>query len=221
MTEVIYPQESGEPVVVNLRDPYRAALFAWLWPGMGHFYQRRFAKGFLFMICILSVYFFGLALGQGRVVYASLDKADFRWPYICQLGVGIPALPAIPQRMMTKGGGDPMFVMCERYPEKTWSESGEELSFARVDQSKLPFSSDDSLKDGFMAPPAGTHFSNANDVLGMWHSELRHNFEIGTLFTVVAGLLNLLAMYDAFAGPAILTPEQKKKLQSKKKKLEA
>ena len=41
--------------------------------------------------------------------------------------------------------------------------------------------------------------------------------EIGTLFTVVAGLLNLLAVYDAFVGPMILTPRQKEELDSKKK----
>ena len=57
MPEIVYPQESGEPVVVDLKDPYWAAFFAWAWPGAGHFYQRRYAKGFLFMICILSTYF--------------------------------------------------------------------------------------------------------------------------------------------------------------------
>ncbi|MEM7454329.1 MAG: DUF6677 family protein [Planctomycetota bacterium] len=233
MTEVIYPQEGDrDPIVVNLRDPYWAALAAWLWPGAGHFYQRRFAKGFLFMICILSIYFFGLALGQGRVVYASLEKGDFRWPYFCQIGVGLPALPAIPQRLMTKKGGPPMFVMCERYPTDTFiDENGRivsknfpgkktDLSYSRVDPDVLAISTEDSLKDGFMAPPAGPK-KDTNDVLGMWHSELRHNFELGTLFTVVAGLLNLLAIYDAFCGPAILTPDQKKKLEAKRRKLEA
>ena len=50
----------------------------------------------------------------------------------------------------------------------------------------------------------------------MWHFEMKHMFEIGTLYTVVAGLLNLLAIYDAFCGPAILTPEQRAKLEAKK-----
>jgi hypothetical protein len=36
---------------------------------------------------------------------------------------------------------------------------------------------------------------------------------MGTLFTVVAGLLNLMAIYDAFVGPAILTRSQKNRLQ--------
>ena len=62
-----------EPALeIDLRDPWLAGLLAWLVPGAGHLYQRRTGKGLLFMICILSTYFFGLALGDelfpGRTV---------------------------------------------------------------------------------------------------------------------------------------------------------
>ena len=56
-----------------------------------------------------------------------------------------------------------------------------------------------------------------NDVLGMWHLEMKHNFEYGTLFTVIAGLLNILAIYDAFAGPVILTVEELEQRKAKRK----
>ena len=69
-----------------------------------------------------------------------------------------------------------------------------------------------------MAPPEGPTSLNDNDVLGQWHYEMKHFFEIGTLFTVVAGLLNLLAIYDAFAGPAIMTPEEEEEIKNKKRK---
>ena len=69
-----------------------------------------------------------------------------------------------------------------------------------------------------MAPPAGPNYQDDMDVLGMWHFEMKHMFEIGTLYCVVAGLLNLLVVYDAFTGPAILTPEQKAKMEAKKRK---
>jgi hypothetical protein len=35
---------------------------------------------------------------------------------------------------------------------------------------------------------------------------------------VIAGLLNFLAIYDAFCGPAIMTPIQRERLESKKTK---
>jgi len=41
---------------------------------------------------------------------------------------------------------------------------------------------------------------------------------MGTIYAMVAGLLNLLAVYDAFAGPMIITPEMRRKLEEKKKK---
>ena len=49
------------------------------------------------MICILSTYFFGLAIGEGKVVYASWKKNDRRWQYVCQAGVGLAAMPAMLQ----------------------------------------------------------------------------------------------------------------------------
>jgi hypothetical protein len=225
MTEVIFQQDEGEDIVVDLRDPFWAAVLAWVFPGAGHIYQRRFPKGLLFMVCILSSYFAGLALGEGRVVYASTRANDFRWQYFCQLGVGLPAFPAIVQSMMTsekdKNGerGDPMFVLCERYPEG-FADKHPDLEvqdFHKVDPDKLPAGTT-TYKDGFMAPPAGPLYVNENDVLGQWHFELKHFFEIGTLFTVVAGLLNLLAVYDAFSGPAILSPEEREEMENKKRK---
>ena len=68
-----------------------------MWPGAGHLYQGRTAKGILYMVCITSIYFYGLAIGQGHVVYASWRSYDRRLPYICQVGVGLPALPAMVQ----------------------------------------------------------------------------------------------------------------------------
>ncbi|MCE2791772.1 MAG: hypothetical protein LW697_04870 [Blastopirellula sp.] len=107
MTAVQYDLEEGQPLTIELRDTRWAALLAWLWPGAGHLYQRRYAKGLLFMVCILSTFFFGLAMGRGRVVYASTRPNDFRWQYFCQAGVGLPAFPAILQAAVTRSGSDP------------------------------------------------------------------------------------------------------------------
>lgn len=209
MVEVIFEQDESDDVIVQLRDPYWAAFLAWLWPGAGHFYQRRYAKGFLFMICVLGTFFYGLGIGRGRVVYASLKKGDVRWQYFCQLGAGAVALPALAQSYVTKNGKDPWFVLAERYPHR------HELEFRIIEGGGFD---GPTLKDGFMAPPAGPIFENDRDTLGMWYHEMKHLFEIGTLYCVVAGLLNLLAVYDAFCGPAILTPEQREKIEAKKRK---
>jgi len=217
MPEIVYPQEQGEPVVVNLGNPYVAAALAWLIPGAGHFYQRRFAKGLLFMLCV----FVGLGFGHGRVVYASYRPNDFRWQYpLFQVHCGVVALPAIVQAYKTKDGDDPYFVMCERYPSP--KECEEErcdptLAFTRIeeDPAVMPKTI---LKDGFMAPPPGVPDPINQDVLGRWHFDYKHFYELGTLYTMVAGVLNLLVVYDAFCGPAILTADQRERLEAKKKK---
>src|SRR5215212_3259556 len=100
---------ANEPMLeIDLRDPSLAAMLAWLIPGAGHLYQRRTGKGLLFMVCILSTYFFGLALGEGKVVYASWNQVDRRWQYPLQLGAGLPAAPALIQNLRVRGGDAPL-----------------------------------------------------------------------------------------------------------------
>ena len=163
------------PVPVNLKNPWLAAFYAWLWPGAGHIYQGRRAKGILFMVCVLSTYFFGFTLGNGRVVYASFKKPDFRYAYLCQVGVGLPALPALVQYWRFEDGKGPLFGIQA------------------------------------MMPPGGVDAPIGVDPLAAWHSELKGFFEIATLYTMIAGLLNMLAVYDAFAGPVFPQPEEKQK----------
>ena len=160
--------EGDAPIEVDLKDPVVGAVLAWLWPGSGHAYQGRYGKAILYMVCILGTYFFGLTLGGGRVVYASFVKDDWRLPYICQFGVGLPALPALVQtvRMQVLKKNEPLF-------------------------------------NGFMAPPENVQ-TGLKDELASWHEEHNFKFELGTLFTMVAGLLNVLAIYDAGCGPVFV-----------------
>ena len=166
-------EDRHAPVPVNLKSPWVAAVYAWLWPGAGHLYQGRYAKGILFMVCVLSTYFFGFALGEGRVVYAAF-KPEVRYPYFAQVGVGLPALPAIIQNQRIQNGKGPLFG---------------------IDR---------------MTPPAPDRGGDGGE-LAQWHRELKGFFEIASLYTMVAGLLNMLAIYDAFAGPVFPQPEEKKK----------
>lgn len=175
---------------VELRDRELAAFLAWLVPGLGHLYQGRNGKAALFAICILGVFFFGLYLGSdrqrqwyGRVVYfAGTD----RLPYVCQVGVGLPALPALVQAMRAANNN------------KVWL-------------------------GGFMAPPQPTANAKADDpnrdqpTLHELHNQLARFFEFGTVYTMVAGLLNVLAIYDAWGGPVFPpTAPQKERSEGKK-----
>lgn len=168
MPEDRSPRSPEDNLQIDLRQPLLAAFWAWLLPGAGHFYQRRYPKGILFMVCILSTYFFGLAMGRGHVVYASWNQVEKRWQYVFQLGVGLPALPALVQARRVAKGNTPLF-------------------------------------NGLMAPPV---ISFERDDLSKWHKEYHAYFDLGTLYTMIAGLLNVLAIYDAYQGPVIVVPEE-------------
>lgn len=172
------PNDRHAPVDVELRNPYLAALLAFLWPGAGHLYQRRYGKGALFMICLLSTFVFGLTLGGGRVVYASFGRGTTRYSYFLQAPIGIPAFPAFIQWISKKPPG----ALGDKSPPHP-------------------------LLGNFMAAPQMSPEERVPDELAEWHAEYHTFFELGTLYTVVAGLLNVLVIYDAFAGPVFPQPE--------------
>ena len=188
MAKVLIPNAAGsdapgDAVVIDLKQPWLAGILAWAIPGMGHIYQGRTGKGLLFFICILGTFAYGLYLGGGKVVYAAVPwEQQFRWQYFCQLGVGLPAAPMLVQRQrMLKD--EPL------------------------------------LWNGFMAPPKSGpvdwkddsgHMSKQPNELAKWTVELHPFFEIGTVYTVIAGLLNVLVICDAVSGPLIIKPQLKK-----------
>lgn len=211
--------ESGSEdstIEINLKDRRLAAFLAWLIPGAGHIYQGRIGKGVLFFVCIAGTFFYGLYIGSGRVVYAStadlfsrpaqgnnapgrLGLVRFvtdRWQYVCQLGVGLPAMPALVQRYRVKNGETPLWGGFMR-PPYTYKEQ----------PNGFP-SADETNPNTTVRSP---------DELAQWNYEYGEYFEIGTVFTVIAGLLNVLAIYDAYGGPLIIPSPEEKKPDDKKK----
>jgi hypothetical protein len=178
-----------QPAAVNLKDPVMAAFLAWLIPGLGHLYQGRTAKAVLFFVCIMGIFVYGLylggnkELGYGRAVYFAFRDNDWHLPYICQVFVGLPALPACVQAMRMG--------------------NGKEVAF-----------------NGFMAPPCPID-SRGNKILpenspnynqptlDTLNHDLNRFLEFATFYTMIAGLLNILAIYDAASGPVAMIPVKK------------
>jgi hypothetical protein len=197
------PQQTDSPTI-DLKDPIWAAILAWLVPGLGHWYQGRRAKAVLFFVCIMGLFGYGVylgggtyvdtknnvthSLGYGRAVYYSMQKGDLRLYYLSQVGVGLPALPALVQAIRMNKGQKVFF-------------------------------------GGFMSPPRPVEVPpgdlnedqpTAHD-LNFW---LNRHFELATIFTAVAGLLNILVIYDAFAGPAVMQPAAKKEVKEEEEEPE-
>jgi hypothetical protein len=157
------------PSSVDLRNRYLAGLLAYLVPGLGHAYQRRYGKAILYFTVILGLYFTGLALGQWQIVYwrwinPLANSERFCFHYLGQFFNGLASLPALIQATL------------ELYdkPPVLW---------------------------GFLAEPS------QNDLNRLYTVPGGRIVEVATMYTTVAGLLNILAIYDALEGPADLNQE--------------
>lgn len=184
---VVIPEEGIE---IDLKHPWLAAVLAWLIPGLGHLYQGRTSKGLLFMVCVLGTFLYGFYLGGYKVVYASPPgQQPYRWQYWCQLPAGVVTLPAAVQRR-------------------------------RVAQGKQP------ILGNLMAPPTSSVGTTSTDYSGnevvhpdelsKWQHDHPFMFDLGTVYTMIAGLLNVLVIYDAAAGPFVMLPDPKGKKKADK-----
>jgi hypothetical protein len=201
--------EDETDIEIDLKDPRLAAFLAWLVPGLGHLYQGRTGKGVLFFVCILGTFVYGLWLGGGRVVYASstqmlTSKFPFisrefaeRWQYACQLGAGVVALPAYVQTWRAESNREPLFgdnfMRPPRKHPPRKDPPGDMVGFESTDQTD------------------SANIVKHPDELAKWNYDLGDFFELGTVFTVIAGLLNILAICDAYGGPLVIPPPETKK----------
>ncbi|MDD3468347.1 MAG: hypothetical protein PHE53_00035 [Thermoguttaceae bacterium] len=188
MTETATSTIDEQPISIDLKNRWLAAFLAWLVPGLGHFYQGRTMKGLLFSVSILSIFFIGCwissdpQVGAARAVYVPQTLGESRLMSYCQTLVGLPSFPA-------------------------WYQS------SRVQQGKPP------ILHGFMAPPQAdpdqriaqqTAIALAQQPsLSRCYFVLRSKFEIGLVYTLVAALLNVLAILDAFGGPVTFQKSEK------------
>ncbi len=160
--------QTHDGVQVNLKSPLIAAVLAFLFPGAGHAYQGRSFKAIAYAISILGLFFGGLWIGDGKVVYSSWTVEDYRWQYLLQAAVGLPAAPAALQAHWQKNYN---------------------TTFAGT---------------SYMAKPANMQ------TLDDWHKESSAGFDLGTLYTMIAGILNILVIFDAYAGPLPPPKHQRK-----------
>lgn len=190
---------------IDLRNPAVAALLGWLVPGLGHLYQGRRLKGWLFMATILSTFFAGLWIGGGHVVYSQWRGGDKRIAFLGQAGIGIAAVPAVIQSWLMEGVGRQPFLASGWFaPPVRMGQFVSPTYAARLVAADPAINADD-----FFDRPPLKQFRG--DQLAIWQFRLGRLFDIGTLYTMLAGMLNMLIVFDAWAGPlGTPTDEQRK-----------
>ncbi len=186
-------------VEVDLKSPMMAAFLALLLPGAGHYYQGRKQKAILFATCILGLFIAGFIIGRGRVVYA--------YPNTFKVTNLI--------RMLSKRGRAQIAQESSQdFRIHSYAQALVGIpALPMILQSRIgPKPIDEQFLGGFMAPPPKGIPGDGNpDWLSKWNNEDSAGFDLGSLYTAVAGLLNLLVIFDAFAGPMPIPIGQSKK----------
>jgi Family of unknown function (DUF6677) len=183
-------------------DPF-AAFLSYLIPGLGQIYQGRTGKGVLFLASLYGLFFYGLYLGQWQNVYMPpgvrddqlphreqlpggvrgiMNSLGDRYQFIGQFWIGAAAWPAIIQYRNfdpNKAEG-PYFRAFMRYP-------GEQID------------PDDKQRERTIRGEA---------VLNRLQRNSDKRWDLGWVYTVIAGVLNVLVIYDALAGPAHRNPPE-------------
>jgi hypothetical protein len=166
-----------------------------------------------------------VTIGYGRAVYFAWRADDRRFYYLAQVFVGLPALPALYQAHRMDEGNHRMDEANQMYEEAKRLEREASMEIEPKRSTKINEAK--RLKEavkamgvrwgGFMAPPlpeiVARQYPNSPNADQPTADELNKHlhryFDLATFYTTVAGLLNVLAIYDAWAGPVVVKPAKK------------
>jgi hypothetical protein len=163
------------------------ALLSYLVPGLGQIYQGRVGKGVLFFVCLYGMFFYGMYLGRWSNVYL-VDETTPTLPNIEIAGQQLPGtLAAIGHRPQFAGQ---FWIGMAAWPA-IWQ-------YAHYDRNKQT----GPMLGNYQRMPPDERFLN----------DLQRNsdkrWDLAWVYTVIAGVLNILVIYDAFAGPAFVVGEE-------------
>jgi hypothetical protein len=166
------PQQPNEPAPPPVRLDYVAALLSYLVPGLGQLTQGRYGKGILFLVCLYLLFFYGFFLGHRKNVYIPRNNPN-------EAGVVGQLAGDIYTRFQFVGQAPiGMVAWPAIYQYFVYDDNAKQLPM-----------------NGFMRAP---------DVKEI--NDLQRNgdktWDLGWVYTVIAGVLNVLVIYDALAGPA-------------------
>jgi hypothetical protein len=173
------PNAPKPPSVVRVYSPL-AGLLSYLVPGLGQIYQGRVAKGVLFLVCLYGLFFAGMAMGQWQNVYL-VDNALDADPWTNN-PLHLPRPVANLYNRLHFAGQ--FWIGVAAWP-------------ALWQYNNLPVPSE-------QTSPFWHNFERAPDEnkLNEFLTNSDKTPDLAWVYTVIAGVLNILVIYDAFAGPA-------------------
>lgn len=85
------PTETSPPPVVHppVGNPYVAGALAWLVPGLGHVYVKRWRRGLAFFVLVIAAVWIGCAL-QGNLAHPVANQPISLLATLGTIGMGLP-----------------------------------------------------------------------------------------------------------------------------------
>ncbi len=166
-------------------DPL-AAFLSYLLPGLGQVLQGRVGKGVLFFVCLYGLFFYGMWMGRMKNVWLP-DAARLPDVEVPVLG----KLEGVPKALYYR----PQFLGQFWMGVAVWPAL---LQYAATEPPADP---------GDRPKPTavlGHYMQTPPEVeLNALQRSGDKRWDLGWVYTVIAGVLNILVIYDALAGPVV------------------
>jgi hypothetical protein len=164
---------ASQPPPPPVQLDYVAALLSYLIPGLGQLTQGRVRKGLLFLVCLYALFFYGMYLGKWKNVYLPDNHPEERG-----------TLNRLASDIYTR------FQFVGQFPigMAAWPAIYQYAVFEKHTDADAPL-------QGWMRAPDLDEINRLN-------RDSDKTWDLGWVYTVIAGVLNVLVIYDALAGPA-------------------
>jgi hypothetical protein len=167
------------------------AVLSYLVPGLGQICQGRVAKGLLFFFCLYALFFYGMALGDWENVYLPDTARNVPQSRIPPLLTNLyNRLPFVGQFWIGIAAWPALYQYC------TYDENVVEPATMFGDFQRAP---------------------KTEEVINKLQREGNKTWDLGWVYTVIAGVLNILVIYDALAGPAFAEAEQRQAYEEERR----
>jgi hypothetical protein len=179
------------------------AFLSYLVPGLGQIAQGRIGKGLLFFVCLYGMFFGGMALGSWKNVYIVDIAKDDKGDPPDRQSQSHPPWANNPLHWPR-----PMANLYNRmhFLGQVWIGVAAWPAIWQYNHLPVPSREMSPFLHDYQRPPDDEEMSQLL-------AESDKTPDVAWVYTVIAGVLNILVIYDAFAGPAYVRRARDAKAQ--------
>jgi hypothetical protein len=173
-----------------------AGFLSFLVPGLGQIVQGRVTKGLMFLVLLLTLFEVGHAMGNYQNVY--LPPPEQPPPGQLPLNLGQALYNSVVSQRLPFAGQIWIGVAA-------WPALFQYFDYMpAAAEARYPF-----LKTYMRAPSSDLNVTPNEAQVNDFIRNSDKLPDVGLIYTIIAGVLNILVIYDAYAGAAFLPPRKK------------